>query len=76
MHGHNSQLPPLEEPCTACGGTGDAPPARPGEMQTSLNCATCKGHKVAPTAAGQQLLDFVQRRLGLSEKEAHRSMFG
>ena len=47
-----------------------------GEMQTSLNCATCKGHKVAPTAAGQQLLDFVQRRLGLSEKEAHRSMFG
>lgn len=77
MEDHNSgQLPDLEEPCTACGGTGDSPPAKYGEMRASLNCPNCKGRKVAPTAAGKQILDFVKRRLGISEQEAHRSMFG
>lgn len=76
MENHNTGLPPLEEPCNACGGTGDAPPAQPGRMRASFNCPTCKGHKVAPTAAGQQLLDFMKRRLSISEKEAYRSPFG
>ncbi|USA40212.1 hypothetical protein NCF86_03385 [Pelagerythrobacter marinus] len=69
-------LPALEEPCTTCGGTGDAPPAQPGQMRPSFNCSACKGHKVAPTKAGQQLLDFMKRRLGISEVEARRSIFG
>ena len=77
MEGHNSGLlPDLEEPCTACGGTGDSPPAKYGEMRESFNCSVCKGHKVAPTAAGRQILDFVKRRLGVSEQEFHRSRFG
>lgn len=77
MEGHNSGLlPDLEESCKACEGTGDSPPAEYGEMRASLNCPVCKGHKVAPTEAGRQILDFVKRRLGLSEQEAHRSMFG
>jgi hypothetical protein len=77
MEGHNSGLlPELEEPCTACGGTGDAPPAKPGMMRESFNCPICKGHKVAPTAAGRQILDFLKRRLDVSEQEVRRSMFG
>lgn len=76
MEGHNSGLPPLEEPCTACGGTGDSPKGNPYEQRASLNCSACKGHKVMPTPAGQQLLDFVKRRLGINEQEAHRSLFG
>ena len=77
MEGDDSSLlPALEGPCTACGGTGDAPPAQPGQMRPSLNCPACKGHKVAPTEAGQQLLDFMKRRFGRSEVEARRSIFG
>lgn len=75
MEGHNFGLPPLEEPCDACGGTGNSPPAKPGEMRASLNCNKCKGHKIAPTAAGRELLDFVKRRLNLGETELRRSMF-
>lgn len=75
MQGHNSGLPPLEEPCDQCGGTGEAPPAKFGEMRASFHCSKCKGHKVAPTQAGRELLDFLKRRLNLSEQEARREMF-
>jgi hypothetical protein len=70
------RLPALEEPCDACGGSGDAPPGNSYEMRASLNCQKCKGHKLAPTAAGRALLDFVTRRLNLSEPEVTRSIFG
>jgi hypothetical protein len=76
MQNDSPDLPALEEPCDACGGTGDAPFGKPYEMRASLNCPKCKGHKVAPTEAGRQLLDFVKRRLNLSEPEAPRSLFG
>lgn len=46
------------------------------EMRPSLNCPKCKGHKLAPTPAGRMLLDFVKRRLHVSEPEAKRSLFG
>ena len=72
----NSGLPPLEEPCTGCGGTGDSPPPKYGEIRASLNCSTCKGHKVMPTEAGRQIIEFISRRFEISEREAHRSMFG
>jgi hypothetical protein len=32
MEGHNFGLPPLEEQCDACGGTGNSLPAKPGEI--------------------------------------------
>ena len=76
MEGHNLGLPALEEPCDACNGSGNSPPASYGEMRASLNCEKCKGHKVAPTAAGRELLDFLKRRLQVNEPEVHRSMFG
>ncbi|MDB5713598.1 MAG: hypothetical protein JWO15_995 [Sphingomonadales bacterium] len=76
MNGNNSELPPLEEPCDGCGGSGDAPSGNGYEMRGSFNCPKCKGHKLAPTAAGRTLLDFVKRRLSLSEPEATRSLFG
>lgn len=76
MHGNDPELPPLEEPCDACGGSGDAPPGNGYEMRASFNCPKCKGHKLAPTAAGRVLLDFVKRRLNLSEPEATRSLSG
>lgn len=72
----NDRLPDLEGPCTACGGSGNSPPARPGHMRASFSCETCKGFKVAPTAAGRQLIEFFSRRFGISEQEANRSMFG
>ena len=75
MNAFSDELPALEEPCAACDGTGDAPPAQPGEMRRSFNCAECRGHKVAPTAAGQALLDFISRRMGVNEKEVRRSVF-
>lgn len=75
MDSSDLKLPALEEPCDACGGTGDSPEASPGEMRASLNCPKCKGHKLAPTEAGRLLLDFLKRRLNLSEPEAHRAMF-
>ncbi len=75
MHGNDRELLPLEESCDACGGSGDAPPGNGYEMRASLNCP-CKGHALAPTAAGRALLDFVKRRLNLSEPEATRSLFG
>jgi hypothetical protein len=68
-------LPPLEEPCRACNGTGDSPSPRAGEMRASFNCSVCKGHKVAPTPAGRELLDFLKRRLGLTEQEVRRSIY-
>lgn len=76
MSGTASGLPRLEEPCDACKGTGDAPPAKPYEMRASLSCPKCKGHKVAPTEAGEILIDFIKRRFNLPEREAHRSLFG
>jgi hypothetical protein len=76
MHGSEPKLPPLEEPCEACGGSGDSPPGNGYEIRASLNCPKCKGHKLAPTAAGRALLDFVTRRLNLSEPEVTRSIFG
>lgn len=75
MQNDNPGLPILEEPCDACGGTGDGPPGKPYEMRASLSCPKCKGHKVAPTEAGRQVLDFLKRRLNLSEPEAPRSLF-
>ena len=76
MHINDFELPPLEEPCDACGGSGNAPPSNGYEMRASFNCPKCKGHKLAPTAMGRALLDFVERRLNLSEPEATRSPFG
>ncbi|BAI98039.1 hypothetical protein Sj15T_24380 [Sphingobium sp. TA15] len=76
MSGTDSGLPELEEPCDACNGTGDAPPATPYEPRASLNCPKCKGHKLAPTEAGQKLIEFIKRRFNLPEREAHRSLFG
>lgn len=70
MEGHNSGLPPLEEPCTACGGTGEYVKTDPYKMAPSLYCLVCKGHKFAPTAAGQQIIDFISRRFGVSDREA------
>lgn len=76
MHGNNPELPSLEEPCDACGGSGDAPAGNGYEFRASFNSPKCKGHKLAPTAAGRALLDFVKRRLNLSEPEATRLPFG
>lgn len=76
MQGNDPKLPPLEEPCDACGGSGDAPPAIGYEIRASFNCPKCKGHKVAPTAAGRVLLEFLTRRLNLTEREVRRSLFG
>lgn len=76
MDSNNPGLPPLEEPCDACGGSGDAPPGSGHEMRSSFNCPKCKGHKLAPTAAGRALLDFVKHRLNLTEPEVKRSLFG
>ncbi len=76
MRDNELELPPLEEPCDACGGSRDAPPGNGYEMRASLNCPKCKGHKLAATAAGRALLDFVTRRLNLSEPEVTRSIFG
>jgi hypothetical protein len=76
MQGNEPGLPPLEEPCDACGGSGDSPSGNGYEMRASLNCLKCKGHKLAATASGRALLDFVKRRLNLSELEATRSLFG
>jgi hypothetical protein len=45
-------------------------------MRASLNCPACKGHKVGPTAAGHQLIEFFSRRFGISEREVHRGLFG
>ncbi len=54
MHGNDPELPPLEEPCDACGGSGDAPPGNGYEMRPSFNCSKCKGHKLArPPRAGR-----------------------
>ena len=75
MFEDKSGLPPLEEACDACGGTGNSPPPTFGEMRASFNCPKCRGHKVAPTAAGRELLDFMKRRFGLSEQEVRREMF-
>ncbi|MGA9580758.1 MAG: hypothetical protein WBR13_02170 [Allosphingosinicella sp.] len=75
MDSSDWELPALEKPCDACGGTGDSPKADPYEMRASLNCPKCKGHELAPTAVGQALLDFLKRRLQLREPEAHRSVF-
>lgn len=76
MPGNEIELPPLEEPCDACGGSGASPPGNGYEMRASLSCAKCKGHKVAPTEAGRAILDFVKKRLNLSETEAARSLYG
>lgn len=75
MDSTNFELPALEEPCDACAGTGDSPKAPEYEIRASLNCSKCKGHRLAPTAAGRALLDFLKRRLELREPEVHRSMF-
>jgi hypothetical protein len=75
MHSNDLELPALEEPCDACGGTGDSQQGSPYEIRASLNCPKCKGHKLAPTTAGRALLDFVKRRLELREPEVPRSMF-
>lgn len=76
MSGTDSGLPELEKLCDACDGTGDAPPANPYEPRTSFNCPKCNGHKLAPTEAGQVLIDFIKRRFTLPEREAHRSLLG
>lgn len=65
MEGHNSGLPSLDEPCSACGGTGQAPPGRAYEIRPSLFCSKCAGHKRSPTAAGQQVLEFLKLRFAL-----------
>lgn len=75
MQSMNSKMPPLEEPCDACAGTGDAPPAPMGQMRASFNCPKCKGHKLAPTEVGRVLLDFLSRRLGINEQEVRRNIF-
>jgi hypothetical protein len=72
----NELLPDLEEPCRACGGTGNSSPAQPGKMRASIHCEVCKGYKVAPTKAGQQLIEFISRRFRISEYEVQRNMFG
>ncbi len=76
MEGHNSGLPPLEEPCTDCNGTGKFKKINPYEHAPSLFCQTCKGHKVALTAAGRQIIEFISRRFRISEKEAERNLLG
>ncbi|VXD07744.1 conserved hypothetical protein [Sphingomonas sp. T1] len=72
----NDRLPELEEPCRACGGTGYSSPAQPGQMRASFNCENCKGHKVAPTEAGHQLIEFISRRFHISDYEVQRDMLG
>ncbi|EJU14125.1 hypothetical protein LH128_05183 [Sphingomonas sp. LH128] len=76
MEGHNSGLPPLEEPCTDCNGTGKYRKKDPYEFAPSLHCLTCKGHKVAATEAGKQIIDFISRRFQINDKEVQRRMFG
>lgn len=76
MHEYNAELPPLEEPCDACGGSGDAPTGDGYEMRASYNCPKCKGHGLAPTVAGRTLIEFLTRRLNLSEPEVTRPLFG
>ena len=72
----NDRLPDLEEPCRACGGTGNSSPAQPGQTRASFHCEVCKGYKVAPTKAGQQLIEFISRRFRISDYEVQRDMFG
>lgn len=72
----NDCLPDLEEPCGACGGTGNSSPAQPGQTRASFHCEVCKGYKVAPTKAGQQLIEFISRRFRISDYEVQRDMFG
>lgn len=69
-------LPDLEEPCRACGGTGNSSPAQPGQMRASFNCEICKGHKVAPTEAGRQVIEFIKRRFQITDYEVDRDGFG
>jgi len=75
IEGHNSGLPPLEEPCTDCGGTGKYRKTNTYELAPSIHCLTCKGHKMAPTLAGKQVIDFISKRFNISEKEVSHSIF-
>lgn len=60
-------LPPLEEPCAACGGTGNIPQRRDKNViQFGGPCDTCRGVGLLPTKAGKQILQLIRnaRRAG------------